>query len=373
MRARRDGTATPHRGRVPPIVWLTAGVHAQRAERDRRRHGGVADLAAGRLCGAAAPARRSCAPLQNPDGRAAAPRANAAGFDLNRDWFARRSPRRGDARAARALPPHGARRPARAGGRHVLLPAERRPGPSRGPGRRGGRSPPCSAPRCGGRSTAPGAARELGTYDLFYMGYADTVRHDAVRRGRHDVRAGRRVAVRRARGRAHAGGRRCCARAPAMPRRSSGAGAPSGRRPGPRAPAEHLQPNARLGSGGAPASRCRAGPSTPTCCAPTCTARTPPRSPPGSARPASASAASHAPPALPAFHAYGASGGRARTLPAGTWVVPLAQTRKHWVEALLGQDAYPPVARFYDVCPGRTRCSWGSRAAGANARCPPAP
>jgi hypothetical protein len=50
-----------------------------------------------------------------------------------------------------------------------------------------------------------------------------------------------------------------------------------------------------------------------------------------------------------AFHAYGTHGQRRRTLPAGTWVVTLAQTQKHWVQAMLGEDPYAAVAYFYDV------------------------
>jgi hypothetical protein len=50
-----------------------------------------------------------------------------------------------------------------------------------------------------------------------------------------------------------------------------------------------------------------------------------------------------------AFHAYGTHGQRRRTLPAGTWVVTLAQTQKHWVEAMLGEDPYAAVASFYDA------------------------
>ena len=37
------------------------------------------------------------------------------------------------------------------------------------------------------------------------------------------------------------------------------------------------------------------------------------------------------------------------TLPAGTWVVTLDQTQKHWVEAMLGENPRASVAYFYDV------------------------
>jgi hypothetical protein len=49
------------------------------------------------------------------------------------------------------------------------------------------------------------------------------------------------------------------------------------------------------------------------------------------------------------FVAYGSvTPGRAR-LPRGTYVVPMAQANKHWVQALLGQDSYVPFPYFYDV------------------------
>lgn len=37
------------------------------------------------------------------------------------------------------------------------------------------------------------------------------------------------------------------------------------------------------------------------------------------------------------------------TLPAGTLWVPMAQSMKHWIQALLGEDPYVPYAYFYDV------------------------
>ena len=49
------------------------------------------------------------------------------------------------------------------------------------------------------------------------------------------------------------------------------------------------------------------------------------------------------------FHAYGEEGSRAVTLPAGTYWISMAQAQKHWVEAMLGEDAYVPFPYFYDV------------------------
>ena len=37
------------------------------------------------------------------------------------------------------------------------------------------------------------------------------------------------------------------------------------------------------------------------------------------------------------------------TLPAGTLYIPMAQTMKHWIQAMLGEDPYVPYAYFYDV------------------------
>jgi len=48
-------------------------------------------------------------------------------------------------------------------------------------------------------------------------------------------------------------------------------------------------------------------------------------------------------------HGYGDPGfGRVR-LPAGTFWIPMAQPQKHWIQALLGEDSYVPFPYFYDV------------------------
>ena len=42
---------------------------------------------------------------------------------------------------------------------------------------------------------------------------------------------------------------------------------------------------------------------------------------------------------MPDFRAYGRAA-RARRFPRGTYWVPLAQTRKHWVQSMLNEDTY---------------------------------
>ena len=39
----------------------------------------------------------------------------------------------------------------------------------------------------------------------------------------------------------------------------------------------------------------------------------------------------------------------ARTLPAGTYWIPMAQAQKHWIQLMLNEDTYVPVRRTYDI------------------------
>jgi len=57
---------------------------------------------------------------------------------------------------------------------------------------------------------------------------------------------------------------------------------------------------------------------------------------------------------VPAAHTFGPggavpSGSSPQTLPAGTLWIPSSQTNKHWIQAILGEDPYMPVAYHYDV------------------------
>ncbi len=51
---------------------------------------------------------------------------------------------------------------------------------------------------------------------------------------------------------------------------------------------------------------------------------------------------------VPGYRPYG-YGPRTTTLPKGTYWVPMAQGQKHWVQAMLNEDTYVPFPYFYDV------------------------
>jgi hypothetical protein len=55
-----------------------------------------------------------------------------------------------------------------------------------------------------------------------------------------------------------------------------------------------------------------------------------------------------APLQVPDYTPYGREA-RAETLPAGTYWIPMAQRQKHWVQAMLNEDTYTPFPYFYDV------------------------
>lgn len=48
-------------------------------------------------------------------------------------------------------------------------------------------------------------------------------------------------------------------------------------------------------------------------------------------------------------HAYGVAGFKSTRLPAGTFWIPLGQPLKHWIQAVMGEDSYVPFPYFYDV------------------------
>ncbi|MGH3390619.1 MAG: M14 family zinc carboxypeptidase [Actinomadura sp.] len=69
---------------------------------------------------------------------------------------------------------------------------------------------------------------------------------------------------------------------------------------------------------------------------------------------------------VPDFKAYGRAADTA-TLPAGTYWIPMAQGQKHWIQAMLNEDTYVPFPYFFDVTawslPLLTNVSGGSSGA----------
>jgi len=51
---------------------------------------------------------------------------------------------------------------------------------------------------------------------------------------------------------------------------------------------------------------------------------------------------------VPDYRPYAGRVGE-RTLPAGTYWIPMAQPQKHWIQAMLNRDTYVPVRRTYDI------------------------
>lgn len=92
VRAGRGGAGAVERAaRGPAVVWIGAGVHANEPSGVIAALALVRRLGAGGSCAARRTLRGTLTvvvPDQNPDGRAAGSRTNAADVDLNRDWFA---------------------------------------------------------------------------------------------------------------------------------------------------------------------------------------------------------------------------------------------------------------------------------------------
>ena len=78
-----------------PILWVTANVHGNEPSGTDAALRTLRDLADRTDCAAARIRDNAVVvilPVQNPDGREANTRQNAYGFDMNRDWFARTQP-----------------------------------------------------------------------------------------------------------------------------------------------------------------------------------------------------------------------------------------------------------------------------------------
>ena len=335
-------------------MWIAGSVHGNEPS------GGDADmrllneLAAGRTCRDLARLRRLVVfllPDQNPDGRANNRRVNDRGFDLNRDWFARTQPEtRAKVAALTRFPPTVFADQHEEGGTGFFFP------PNADPIHHEISAQALAAVN---RIVAPRlreafARRNLdstsfATYDLFFMGYGDTVpttlygaagmtfekgsaspyadktaEHHLAADQTLRAAAGRRRALlgawatqwRRARAQGARGALQ--ANRVAQPGNEVRFAVPDAEVHGYVLRADVHGPDAaalvqRLTSVGVKVLRLREAVT------------------------------------VPGFRGYGERAPASAELPAGTYVIPMAQAAKHWVQALLGEDPYVPFPYFYDV------------------------
>ena len=353
LRAVRAGTGRLPAG-APAFAWVAGSVHGDEptgADADMQL---LYELAAGRDCATLRRLRRLVTfllPIQNPDGRAADSRFSAAGFDLNRDWFARTQP---ETRAKLALllryPPlvfadqheedgNTFFFPPNSDPVHHEVPAEALNAISRvyGPALRAafqGRGLPHSSSQ---------------TFDLFFPGYGDTVptllfgaagmtfeSGDAISYAERVDHQHLAAATMLASAADHEPG---LLRAWARQWRTARAQGRQGR----------LQPNHTIVAGDSVRFA------------------VPNRRVYGYALRADAHTADtealvqrlvtvgvrverlRSPLTTRALRPFGEAAAAVATLPAGTYLVPMAQTAKHWVQAMLGDDGYVPIPHSYDV------------------------
>ncbi len=353
--ARLDRRRLARAARTDPVfAWIAGSVHSDEPSGADADMALLYELAAGRTCAARARLRGAVTfllPVQNPDGRAARTRTNAAGFDLNRDWFAATQPEtRSKLALLRRYPPTVFADQHEQTGTAFFFPPDTDPIHHEVSDQAlraidGVFSPALRrAFTLGGRPFTTGSI-----YDLFFMGYGDTAPTTLfgaagmtfekggqspypTRVADHLLAARTTVAT--------------AARDHAQLLLAWGRQFDDARAQGTRGT---LQPNRVIGSG----HRVRFG--------------VPSRRVYAYAIRADRHAADAAALAqrlarmgvrvdrlrgtlrTSALRPWGGGATRAARLPAGTYVVTMAQGAKHWVEAMLGEDAYVPFPYFYDV------------------------
>jgi Zinc carboxypeptidase len=329
VRASRAGHGFAAGG--PAIVWLAANVHGNEPSGTDADLQVLSDLAHASSCALLDRLVVGILPVQNPDGRAAGTRENANGFDLNRDWFAATQPETvAKLRLLARYPPLAFADQHEEGGTGFFFP------PNADPIHH---EIPHAALQAIAGTIGPALAtafRRAGDafmtragYDLFFMGYGDSAtttlfgaagmtfekgadapfdqkaaeHHLAATTLLHAVAAHRHALLRawdRGWRTAQAEGRRGHPDPYAYAWRADLASADAARLA------------SRLRSVGVRVNRLRRA-------------------------------------LWVRFHAYGVRGTHRSLLPIGTWVVTLAQTQKHWVEAMLGENPDVSVPYFYDV------------------------
>ena len=340
---------------APTILWVSGNVHGNEPSGTDASLRVLRDVADRTDCAARAVRRGAVVvvlPTQNPDGRTLHTRQNAYGFDLNRDWFARTQPETdGKLQALRRFPPALYLDVHEMGGRSYFFP------PNADPIHHEITEQSVSwIDNVYGGAMARSFDRRgidyfnTDVYDLLYMGYGDTVPTTGflgagltLEKGGdspYDVRVKEQyLAIWSS---VVAGGK-------AHERIQRGIGA-STRQAYRQGLAGRLEPNVVYNPGNQVETQ-----------VPDITVRNYFLR---SDDPARADELARivrrlqrmdvdvyrltAPLQVDDYTPYGRSQ-RQVTLPVGTYWIPMAQAQKHWVEAMLGEDAYVPFPYFYDV------------------------
>jgi hypothetical protein len=335
----------------PAIVWIAGSVHSNEPSGADADLALLHELAARTDCAALARLRRVLVvvvPVQNPDGRAAGTRTNAAGFDLNRDWFAATQPET-VARLGllQRFPPVALVDQHEQGGETSFVPPNADPIHHEIPRRTLRAIDDTFAPALHAAFARHGWAVDSGrTFDLFFMGYADAAGATMMGTASMTVEVGAGVPYGR-RAAEHLAAAEAVVDAAARHRHALLAGwAATARDARDQGARGVLQPNRVRRAGdvlrfGIPAQRVYAYALAASPDADALAGRLLAQGVQVQRLLAAVDVA--------ALDPFGPDGPAPQSLAAGTYVIPLAQAAKHWIQAILADDAYVPFPYFYDV------------------------
>ncbi len=359
MRDLRRGVASPEAAQrtaasEPAFAWIAGNVHGNEPSGADAAVRLLHDLAARVDCANLERLDRLITvvvPTQNPDGRARGTRTNAAGFDLNRDWFARTQPETaGKVELLARMPPVLFVDSHEEASSRFFFPPYTDPVYAEVPGRALDAMNSVFSPALRAAFDARAIPyRTSASYDFFFPGYGDSSTTIAFGAAGMTFEKGADAAF------ADRVDEQYLAQATALDAAAKGkpallqgwaAGWREARAEG---AAGRLSPNRSLQPGATPRV---AVPTAPVHAyalradrAPSEVARLIERLQGFGVEVLRLRSAAR----VEAFDPYGPAGAQAALLPAGTFWVPLAQGPKHWVQTLLNEQTYVPFASFSDV------------------------
>ena len=356
LAALRDATASPARAARmarddPAIVWVAGSVHGNEPSGGDADMALLRELAARTDCATRARLRRLVVvilPVQNPDGRAAGTRTSATGFDLNRDWFAATQPEtRARLALLRRLPPVALVDQHEQGGAASFVPPNADPIHHEIPRRALHAIDATFAPALRAAFARRGWPVESGsTFDLFYMGYGDAAPTTMAGAAAMTVEVGGGVGYARRTAEHLTAAEAVIATAARHKPELLRGWAATAREAREQGAHGELQPNGVWRAGdrlrfGVPRLAVYAYALAPGPGADALVGRL--------LRQGVRVERLRAPVRVARLDPFGPAPPAAAGLAAGTYVVSMAQPAKHWIEAVLGDDAYVPFPYFYDV------------------------